>query len=186
MEKLLETIMIYDKKIAKRYAKAFLHDSMDKKEVDNLSSELESFIQAIDSDEKTKQFFISPVYSRDTKLNIIKVLGKNLEFSAYTLSLLEILIKNDRMGIISEVLDQIHAVMDRIHSRVRINVTTAHEPSVKEIEELTRKISDFFGRKAIVKRYLDKSIIGGFMIEGDGKLIDMSVKGQIERALSEI
>jgi len=178
--------MIYDKKIAKRYAKAFLHDSMGEKEIDNLTRELESLVNAIESDEKTKKFFISPVYPRESKLKVIKDLGENFEFSAYTLSLLNILIKNDRMDIISEVLSQIHEVLDKIHSRVRIKVTTAHEPSVKEIKELTMRIGDFFGRKAIVKRYIDKSIIGGFMVEGDGKLIDMSVKGQIERALSEI
>lgn len=176
--------MKYNKKIAKRYAKAFLHDSTDKKEIDNLTSEIEALVNAIELDDRIKEFFVSPVYSKEMKIKIIKNLGKKFEFSAYTLSLFEILIKNDRMDIISEVLDQLHEVLDKIHGQIRVKVTTAYEPSVKDIEELRRRISDFFGSKAIVKRHIDESIIGGFVLEGDGKLIDMSVKGQIERALS--
>ena len=177
--------MIYNKKIAKRYAKAFLHDSTGEKEIDNMTGELESLVNAIESDDKTKQFFVSPIYPKEMKLKITKDLGEKFEFSPYTLSLLKILIKNDRMNIISEVLEQLHEALDKIHDRVRLKVTTAYEPSVKEIKELTQRISDFFGRNAIVNRYIDESIIGGFVIEGDGKLIDMSIKGQIERILSE-
>ena len=86
---------MYNKKIAKRYAKAFLHDGMDKKEIDNLIGELYSFFNALESDEKIKKFFIIPVNPREVKLKIIRDLWKKIEFSAHTLSLLEILIKND-------------------------------------------------------------------------------------------
>ena len=65
-------------------------------------------------------------------------------------------------------------------------MTTAFEPSKADIEVLSKQINDFFGKNAIVEKYIDPSIIGGFVLEGDDKLIDLSVKGQIQKALSDI
>ena len=173
-------------KIAKRYAKAFIHDEMDKEKIESLTDELKSLVLSIESDEKIKEFFVSPVNSKDVKIKAMRDIKDKLGFSSYILSLIEILIKNNRMDIISEVFEQLQEVSDKIHGRIRVKLTTAYEPSVKDIEEMSHRISDYFGCKAIVERHIDKSIIGGFMLEGEGKLIDMSVKRQIERALSEI
>ena len=43
----------------------------------------------------------------------------------------------------------------------------------------------FIGIVNIVERTIDGSIIGGIVFEGDGKRIDMSIKGQLNRALSK-
>ena len=175
-----------NKKIAKRYAEAFLHEKMKEKEIDTLVEELASLIKAFESDDKSKEFFRSPVNSREMKLTVLKRMGEKLGFSAYTILLLETLIKKDRMNIISDIFEELRNVSDRIHGRVRIDVTTANEPSRADIEVLSRKIGVYFERKALVTRHIDTSIIGGFVLEGEGKLIDMSVKGQIERALTGI
>ncbi len=178
--------MIQNKKIARRYAKAFLHDNLGKNEIDVLTNEIMSFVMVLESDEKVREFFISPVNSKNTKVKVIKNLAKKIGFSTYTVSLIEILINNDRMKIIFDVFEELQKVSDKIHDRVRIKMTTAYEPSVEDIKELNRRISSYFGRNAIVDRKIDSSIIGGFILEGEGKLVDMSIKGQIERALSEI
>ena len=174
------------RKIAKRYAKAFLHEQMDTEKIDNLTDEIRSFVLALESDEKIKEFFVSPVNSKEVKIKIMKNLVDKLGFSSYTFSLVEILIKKDRMDIISDVYEELQDVSDKIHGRIRVKVTTAYEPSTKDIEELSKRISGYFGQKAIIERQIDSEIIGGFILEGEGKIIDMSSKRQIERALSQI
>ena len=175
--------MAQNRKIARRYAKAFVHDKLDKKQIDTLTSELESFIISLESDERINEFFKSPVYSNDVKIKVIGNIGKKIGFSTYIVSLIETLIKNDRMNIIDDIFYELRSISDEINNRVRVKVTTAYEPSVKDVNILSQKISDFFRRHAIVERHIEKSIIGGFILEGDGKIIDMSIKGQIEKAL---
>jgi len=175
--------MAHNRKIARRYAKAFVHEKLDKREIDTLTNELESFIITLKSDERIQEFFKSPVNSRDVKIKVIRNLSKKIGFSTHIASLLETLIKNDRINIIDDVFDELRRISDEIHNHVRVKVTTAYEPSVKDIKVLSQRISDFFGRHAIVERHIEKSIIGGFVLEGDDRIIDMSVKGQIERAL---
>ena len=52
--------MLHNRKIARRYAKAFLHDNLGKDEIDVLTSEIMSFVMALESDEKAREFFITP------------------------------------------------------------------------------------------------------------------------------
>ena len=54
-----------------------------------------------------------------------------------------------------------------------------------EIKEIAEGIGKYFSREAVIERNIDPRILGGFTFEGDGKVIDMSVKGQIERALTD-
>ena len=80
--------MIQNKKIARRYAKAFLHDNLGKDEIDVLTNEIMSFVMALESDEKAREFFINPVSSEvsiETKCRV----ARNVSFSVASMSNLE-------------------------------------------------------------------------------------------------
>ena len=177
--------MLHNRKIAKRYAKAFAHEKMSEQEIDSLIDELKSFIFALESDNKIKEYFESPVNSKVSKSKVMRDLSGKIGFSDNIVSLIEILIKKDRMNLLQDVFDELMKNSDRIHNRIRVNLTTAYEPSADDIEKISKKVSDFFGCSAIVNHTVDKSIVGGIVIEGDGKKIDMSIKGQLEKAFSE-
>ncbi|MFC1489967.1 ATP synthase F1 subunit delta [Candidatus Latescibacterota bacterium] len=177
--------MLHNRKIAKRYAKAFIHAKMSEKEADTLIEEMSSFIFALESDQKIREFFESPVNAKALKSKVMRDLSGKIGYSGNLISLIEVLIKKDRMNLLPDVADELRIISDRIHNRIRVSLTTAYEPSVDDIEEISNKVSDYFGRNAIVERTIDKSIIGGIVLEGDGKKIDLSIKGQLKRAFSE-
>jgi F-type H+-transporting ATPase subunit delta len=177
--------MLHNRKIAKRYAKAFAHEKMSEKDIDSLTGELKSFIFALESDNKIKEYFESPVNSKDSKAKIMRDLSGKIGFSDNIVSLVSVLIKKDRMNLLRDVYDELMINSDIIHKRIRVNLTTAYEPSADDIEKISKKVSDYFGRIAIVERSVDSSIIGGLVLEGDGKIMDMSIKGQLKKAFSE-
>jgi len=178
--------MINNKRIARRYAKVFLHEKAEKEKISILADELQALVNASAADEEINKFFTSPIIEKEVKLKVVNNIVKRLELSSYTLAFLELLIKKDRINIIASIAEEIHEIADQVNGRVRVTVTTAIEPSVEDIEDLSRKIGKFFKSNTVVQREIDKSIIGGFIIEGEGKLIDMSVKGQIRRILTKM
>ncbi|MBN1294738.1 MAG: ATP synthase F1 subunit delta [Candidatus Latescibacteria bacterium] len=178
--------MTKNKLVAKRYAKAFLNEKLDKEAFDAMTEEIGSLVGVIQKDETVHEFFVSPVNSKEIKLRIIRNLVEKMHFSGYTLSLFEVLIRKNRIGILASVLEELQEISDQKHNRIRLKVTTAVEPSVSDLKEMKEKISTFFDRELLVERQIDPAIIGGFTIEGDGKLIDLSILGQIERALSDV
>jgi len=178
--------MIKNKQIAKRYAKAFLHDNLDREAFDTMIEELGALVKVLSEDNDFREFFLSPINTKEAELHIINSLAEKLGLTGYTRTLLEILARKNRMPILESVYEELLILSDLMHNRVRIRVTTAVEPSVDDLNEMSEKINTFLHREAIIERRIDPSIIGGFTVEGDGKLIDMSVLGQISRALSKV
>lgn len=178
--------MIENKKIAKRYARAFLHGEAKTDEIDKLIEEVRELDLAMQADDAFRSFMTSPVYAKERKRKVMHDLAEKLGFSQLTRSLIDILIKKDRIGIVADVYEELRSVSDRLHERVRVTLTTAHEPTAEELADMTARISAYFGRTAVVDRTGDESLIGGFIIEGEGKRIDMSIRGQIERLVSQV
>ena len=174
------------RKIAKRYAKAFFIDGIDTAAIDTMIGDVRVRISAMEDDREVRDFFESPANPKEIKATVAKNLAEKIGLSTHTLSLIKMLIKNDRMNIIGDVLEELQGMSDRIHGRIRVKLTTAYESSQKELEEISARIGDYFGQKAIVERSIDKDIIGGFVLESDDRLIDVSIRGQLNRALSEI
>jgi F0F1-type ATP synthase delta subunit len=82
--------------------------------------------------------------------------------------------------------DELCVITDERLGRVRLKVTTAYEPSPAELEEMARRLGVYFGKKAIIERAINPALIGGFTVEGNDTLIDMSVKGQISRIIGRV
>ncbi len=177
-------LQINDKRVARRYAKAFLHDSLDRQAVDTMTDEFKALVAVMETDEKIRQFFVSPVNTKEKKLSVFEDMAEKLGFSDLTRTVVNVLIRKDRFNIIADIYEQLRGVSDDIHDRIRVKVTTAYEPDTVEIQEIAKNISNYFSREAIIERTIDPRIIGGFMCEGEGKIIDMSVKGQIERSVT--
>ena len=175
-----------DKRIAKRYAKAFFNDDISKDRLNILVEEMKALAVVIESEKRYSEFFSNPILSRETKFKVIENIIKRLNFSSSTLSFFKLLIKNKRVVILSSLVEELEKFSDLINDRFRVTLKTAYEPSVSELEKISERISTYFGRKAIVIRSIDPDIIGGFILESEGKLIDMSVKGQIKRILSKV
>jgi F-type H+-transporting ATPase subunit delta len=169
--------------LAKKYAGAFLTEGMDKDSILILAAEMQFIADAFRRDVRVREFFSSPAVPREKRLDAAREFARRGGFSPFTLQFLEILVGKGRGDIIPFAARELHIIADRILNRIRVRMTTAAEPSVTEIEGLSKRISQFFGKNVFVERAIDPSLIGGFILEGGGKLIDMSIRGQIERAL---
>lgn len=171
-------------KIARRYAKIFLTEKMGSSEILNLAAEMQFISDTIRANADIAECIVSPAVSREKKLEIVRGLVREGGFSNFTLELLEILISHYREDIIVNVSQELHYIADEILNRIRVHLITVPEPSVSEIQGMTKRVGQFFGKNVFVERHFDSSIIGGFILEGEGKRIDMSIRGQLERLIS--
>jgi len=66
-----------------------------------------------------------------------------------------------------------------IHA-VEVDVTVAQRLSDEQLATVRERVSTAIGRNAVVHQYVDESIIGGLVLRVQDKLIDASVKHQLE------
>lgn len=175
-----------DRQIARRYAKAFVSDNIDPAAFEALAEEIGGFAHAFESDVHIKDFFLNPLYAKKMKTTVLRAVIDKLGFSDLSYSLLEILVKKERFGILGTLAEEMRDYADQFNDRVRVHVTTAVEPSKQELKVISDGLKAFFKKDTVVHRDIDPAIIGGFIIEGEDTKIDMSVAGQIRRILTRV
>ncbi len=172
-------------KIARRYAKIFLTGKMKSDAILNLAAEMQFIADTIRANADIAEFLTSPAVPRERKLDMVRGLVQKGGFSNYTHELLNILIRQNREDILVNVSRELHFIADKILNRIRVHLITVPDASVSQIEGVTRRVGQFFGKNVFVERHFDSSIIGGFILEGEGKRVDMSIRGQLEDLLSK-
>jgi F-type H+-transporting ATPase subunit delta len=64
--------------------------------------------------------------------------------------------------------------------KIEVDVTVAQRLSDAQLEEVRRKVSTALKKDAVVHQYVDEKIIGGLVLRVGDRLIDGSVKAQLD------
>lgn len=94
---------------------------------------------------------------------------------------MRLLIQNGRLnlvGVISNLFGEYRAVDE---GYVDVDVASAYELSEEEKAKLSKTLDATLGRQSKLTVSVDKTLIGGVYIRAGDRVIDASVRGQIER-----
>lgn len=178
--------LIKKAQLARQYAGVFLTEKMGEDEILTLAAEIQFIADTIMANPDIGEFFAAPAVSREDKLIVARELVRRGGFTTYTRELLEILVRHGRGDLVVFVSRELHLIADEILRRIRVRMTTAVEPAASEIPGLSRRVGQFFHKNVFVERHCDPSILGGLVLEGDGKLVDLSIRGQLEHLLGKV
>ena len=67
-----------------------------------------------------------------------------------------------------------------------MDVTVAQKLTPDQLEQVRQKVSAALNKDAVVHQYVDDSIIGGLILRVQDKLIDASVKTQIQKLREQL
>jgi len=109
------------------------------------------------------------------KMNVKLKLQKELR------NLLAVLIKNDRIGEVSEVAAAYRAEMQERQGIRQVEIVTAHELNEKTRSGLVAGVGKLAGARIEARFTLDQSILGGAVVRIGSTVYDGSVRGRLER-----
>ena len=92
-----------------------------------------------------------------------------------------IALRKRKLGSIEEIADRYDELYEKASGRKRGIVYSAHRLGEGEIRELERRLGKEEKGEVSLDARVDPSLIGGYRIYVGGKLIDMSVRGRLER-----
>ncbi len=90
--------------------------------------------------------------------------------------LLEMLIARNRVEFIGEIADAFDAKMLDYENTVAVTVTTAVALSAEQLERLTQKLTRKLQKTVRIKERIDRSILGGVIVQYGDTRIDNSLK----------
>jgi len=93
----------------------------------------------------------------------------------YVLNFIKLLTERGAMHEFAECADAYRACYNREHGVVEAEVTTAQPLSDSQREKLIGKLQSMTGRKVVIKETVDPSVLGGVLLQMDGKRYDNTV-----------
>ncbi len=165
-------------RIARRYAKA-LADVLTDKKLEKVSGELKTIASLFD--EKAIRYLKSPVVPVEKKVELAKTVISKVKPSSELKKVLLLLAEKDRLGLIKDFESEFESFVNARLGKLKAEIVSAEELAAETVEKIRETMEKVFEKKVEVETKIDPSIIGGFIVKVGDKVLDASVKTQIER-----
>lgn len=165
--------------VARRYAEALFEVALEINKLDEIKDELNSISNILESEQKLKTIFEHPKVSKDEKKDIINSLFKG-KVTQEVLNFIYITIDKRREKNIKSINKEYISLYNGEKGILEGTVTTAVPMNENEIERLQNELKNKFKKNVVLKNKIDDNIIGGVLIRIEDKVIDSSIKGQLE------
>ena len=166
-----------------RYAKALLSLASDQKAADAVSADMKLIVKSIADSKDLSDMLQSPVIpSSDKKAVLLEVFKKS---SKSTLSLIDILITNNRIDLLGYVASKYNQLFDESKGIELATVTTAVALTAALKKEVLAKAKALTGKNVEVENIIDESILGGFILRIGDVQYNASVANQLNNLKRE-
>ena len=143
-------------------------------------SEALAFLTEVMKDQRMAQAAANPKAKRDqfTKAFLDLCRGK---LDAEAENFVRMLIENRRLGLVKFISEQFEQYRAEEEGYIEVNVHSAYPLEDEERDRLTRVLQKTLGKEPRLNVRVDESLIGGVLIQAGDRVIDASVRGQIQR-----
>jgi len=166
-------------RLATRYAKSLVGLAQEKGVLDQAFTDLKLVDVAIQSSRDLKVFFKSPVIDADKKLRVVELLFKG-KVGEMVYGFMALLIKKGREGYLHEIA---HSFIDQynvIKAITPVKLTSAVKLDDTRVQELIGALKTKEGLTTLqLTEAVDETLIGGFVLEYSGKMLDTSIKRKL-------
>ncbi|MDR1605700.1 MAG: F0F1 ATP synthase subunit delta [Streptococcaceae bacterium] len=170
--------------IAQKYSQALLEIAKESQQLEATLSEIAVFDQVIQATD-LKRFLGDVAYSEDKKIQVIRSLQD--VSSDLVKNFLETLIVNQRLSFLPAILKEVRNQADRLFKISDVEVTSAIALSEGQLSKLETTIKKKFDLNEVtIKNTIDEKILGGVVINARGKIIDASIKTQLNKIATSI
>jgi len=165
---------------ARSYAQALFDLAVDRQQsLEQIGGELADLKQVIDENPIFGQFLADPGIAESQRTGVLEraIRGRVTPLMANFLGLLN---RKGRIGLLTQVAAAYKDLLDEKFGNVEVDVTVAHRLDDGQVDQVRQEVSRALGKNAIVRQFVDESIIGGLVLRVQDRLIDASVRSQLQ------
>lgn len=165
--------------ISKEYAKALFMLAQENKNEENYGNALDFIEDVFSENSDVIQFLSHPGISLEERCNVLDkaFLGA---LPTDVLSFVKLLCEKNHIKYFEKCREEYKNMLSKIKHLSTAKVLSAIELTEKEKEALKEKLEKLSGHDVVLECSIDESILGGLVIEIDGKIVDASVEGRLK------
>jgi F-type H+-transporting ATPase subunit delta len=168
-------------KIAAPYARALFDFSIEENIMHQITADFQNLEIFLNQTAELTDYLNNPIVSQNAKR---EVLTKTLQsqINTETFKFLMVLVNRDRINLLKAVITNYLELVYETASIKMIEVSTAFAFTNLQKNMLIKKLKELTNAREIrLVITVDSSLIGGFLIKTESKVIDFSVKNQLEK-----
>lgn len=172
--------MIIESRAAYRYAKAMLEIAVEQNILDSVIEDFRTLEFAIEGSRDLRNLLTTPVLDVERKAGLILDIFEG-KVSKPTELFLRLITKKGRAPLLQGIVFSFHKQLDVKQGLVTAQVTTAVPLNDTLKKEIESRLAVMTGKKIQADYLIDSDLIGGFVARIDDRMIDASVRHQLDR-----
>ena len=165
--------------LSRRYSKALFELARESGQEESIGDELERF-RSTSTDSPLGAVLSNPGFALDSRKKILLEVAKSLQLSSATEHFLSLLLDRDRLAFVPSIIASYRHLVNQAKGRVDAKVIAAEPLRSKVIERLRDSLHRLSGKDVILQEEGDPELLGGLVVEFQGKIYDGSVRTQLE------
>jgi F-type H+-transporting ATPase subunit delta len=171
--------------LSRRYTKAFFQLAQESQQEEVIGRELEQFYDAY-AGSALQEVLTNPALDLDKRNNILLRVTETQQLSALTIRFLAILLARDRLEYLPEIVSCYRRLLNEARGRVEAKAVGASPLEPAMVDRLRQVLQGIAGKEVVLQQETDPSLIGGVLVELEGKVYDGSVRMQLENMKQRI
>ncbi len=166
--------------IAERYARAIFELAKEDSALDQIASDTDTLVQALNESSDFRDLVHSPIYSRDAQQRAIGALAEKMELHQITANTLRLMASKRRLFVLRDFARQVREMIARERGEVTAEVASPKELSEEQRVKLSEALKKAVGREVNIELSVDESLIGGLIVKVGSKMIDTSIRSKLD------
>ena len=167
-----------NREIGRLYAEAILHVAEEKGQTEELLEELNGLVEYLDANPELDRFLASPMIEAEPRAQVIEQAFRG-QASDLLLDSLLVVNRKGRLSALRAIAAAYRAALRDLRGWVDIHVRTAVPLTDALRERLEQTLAASTGRKPTLIEKVDPAVIGGLVVEVEGRKIDASVASRL-------
>ena len=164
---------------ARRYARALFDLAAQENRLDAVCADLIGLGELLETSPDLARFAGNYVIPSDRRAATLRALFEG-KVDALTLRFLLFLESKKRMGLIKDVVGAVIALHDERSGVLEVKVISAKPLEPGQFAAVSRRLEDRFGKRIKASTGVDPQLLGGFLVQVGGRILDYSVETQLQ------
>jgi F-type H+-transporting ATPase subunit delta len=164
---------------AVQYAAALLALANEKQQAEAIGHEMLELKELVGANQLLRFFLENPAVGMVERTGLIERVFRG-NVSPLVWNTIGVLNLKGRLKLLPAIADAFHELLDEQMGRIEVDVTVARRLEPAELEEVRRRVGQALKKDPVLHQIVDESIIGGLVLRTDEKMIDGSVRAQLE------
>ncbi|KAF3977742.1 MAG: F0F1 ATP synthase subunit delta [Methylococcales symbiont of Iophon sp. n. MRB-2018] len=170
--------------LARPYAQAVFKTAVASKSVSEWSDML-SFLSVVMQDKELIAVIANPKVSQEQLTTLLLDICQD-QLNGEGSNLLKLLLENDRLLLTPQISELYESYKADHEGYIDVEVISAYTLTKEEQKKFATTLKKQLNKKVHITTSIDKSLIGGFLAKAGDKVIDGSIKGQLQQLAKKL